>query len=608
MVTGTNVGTKDKRTAQFFNSIKTKGDRNMNRIAGFIKRYLNGLLGFSEFEEYYTYEEKIYQIICPSELRGFCGNIIDEDNNVSEVIDLIGDEMYSTADILDMLASPFYGLSDIFDIINKGYHISAIIELANIVPFIDKRYIMLKYSKGKTKKIKVCNYYGYIKYSKKMDSEDEWDEQYVDQKYKEYLDQVDKWVIDYASSKPVRTKLAVFYNLKYEDLPYFFEHLRPDLLNKEYITSRKQLQAYYKAGKTKTLGELATIIRPQRTGDEQSYYPNPTITTMFLTPGVGTDIDDKNGQIAIEDIRSVISADKRTNTQLHKGDYYMPHMEVFSWCPVLEEPPIPVYASEWSIVVRPNDQISAEYLFLYFETDVGRTAVDILSTKDLNTCISMENLELIKIVLPQRELSYYSEMLSTIYNEEYHTIDNYLSYRQYKELNVTKPNEDLLQVRWFQFVNLGRHANLRRMILLDIDEVHKCIRAKAYKAAIILCGGILESVLIDWVSEIDHVNYFEKTGYDSKLHVSLYGSNKDYFLDNDGKKSSLELVKLIDRIDGLVPPVWLHDEAEFATLIRQERNRIHSAIAIRDPVVTEEQCKKVLDYLQIVLRTRGLIA
>lgn len=147
MVTGTNVGTKDKRTAQLFNSIKTKGDRNMNRIAGFIKKYLNGLFGFSEFEKNYTYEEKIYQIICPSELREFCGYIIDEDNNVSEVIDLIGDEMYSMADILDMLASPFYGLSDIFDIINKGYHISAIIELANIVPFIDKRYIMLKYSK-----------------------------------------------------------------------------------------------------------------------------------------------------------------------------------------------------------------------------------------------------------------------------------------------------------------------------------------------------------------------------------------------------------------------------------------------------------------------------
>ena len=44
MVTGTNVGTKDKRTAQLFNSIKTKGDRNMNRIAGFIKKYLNVIL------------------------------------------------------------------------------------------------------------------------------------------------------------------------------------------------------------------------------------------------------------------------------------------------------------------------------------------------------------------------------------------------------------------------------------------------------------------------------------------------------------------------------------------------------------------------------------
>lgn len=233
-------------------------------------------------------------------------------------------------------------------------------------------------------------------------------------------------------------------------------------------------------------------------------------------------------------------------------------------------------------------------------------AVDILSTKDFSTRIEGD-LEQLKIVLPQRELSYYREMLSTIYNEQYHIIDNNLTYRQQEELNIINPNDDLLQIKRFQLANLGRHANLRRLILLDIDEVYRCIRAEAYKAAIILCGGILESVLIDWASEIEGVNYFEKTGYDSRLHVSLYGSNRDYFLDKNGNKSNLELVKLIDRIDGLVPPVWINNEAHFATIIRTERNRIHSAIAIGDPVVTKQQCEAMLDYLLLVLKTRGLI-
>ena len=579
----------------------------MNRIASFIKKYLDDRFSFSKPEDYYTYGENLYRIIWPSEImQRVCYNRDANEFDVSEIINLVGDEQYPTARILEMLDAPYYKLYDILDILKKGYYITAIIELADIVPFIDARYIMLKYSKRKARKVKVCSYYGFTQYSEKMESEDEWDEEYFGEEYKEYLDQVDKWVIDSATRKPANAKLAVFNNLKYEDLPYFFEHLRPALLNKEYITSRKQLQAYNKVGKIKPLGELAAIISPEKVSDEQSYYPNPFIISMFLTSELGKDIEERTGQTSVDDSKSVYSANLRTDTQLHKGDYYIPHMEVLSWCPVLEEPTVPVYAPESSIVIRPKSQISAEYLFLYFETDVGRMAVDILSTKDFSTRIEGD-LEQLKIVLPQRELSYYREMLSTIYNEQYHIIDNNLTYRQQEELNIINPNDDLLQIKRFQLANLGRHANLRRLILLDIDEVYRCIRAEAYKAAIILCGGILESVLIDWVSEIEGVNYFEKTGYDSRLHVSLYGSNRDYFLDKNGNKSNLELVKLIDRIDGLVPPVWINNEAHFATIIRTERNRIHSAIAIGDPVVTKQQCEAVLDYLLLVLKTRGLI-
>ena len=45
------------------------------------------------------------------------------------------------------------------------------------------------------------------------------------------------------------------------------------------------------------------------------------------------------------------------------------------------------------------------------------------------------------------------------------------------------------------------------------------------KAAIILAGSILEAVLIDWLSEIKGINYFEK---------EYHGEN------NEKKKCSLE--------------------------------------------------------------------
>ena len=145
------------------------------------------------------------------------------------------------------------------------------------------------------------------------------------------------------------------------------------------------------------------------------------------------------------------------------------------------------------------------------------------------------------------------------------------------------------------------------MILLDIEEVHRCIKVEAYKAAIILCGGILESVLMDWVSEIDNVDYFGEKVYDRNRRINLYGSEKKCFHDKDGKASNIDLYKLIERIKWLEPPVWINDEAQYATIIRENRNKVHASLAISDPVITKEECEKVLEYLTKVLDTRGLI-
>ena len=119
----------------------------------------------------------------------------------------------------------------------------------------------------------------------------------------------------------------------------------------------------------------------------------------------------------------------------------------------------------------------------------------------------------------------------------------------------------------------------------DLNELNICFRYKAYKAALILAGSILEAVLIDWLSEIDGKNYFEETYYSRK----------------DGKEGTLAIyirdVKYIKR------PNWM-EEADKAYAIKDNRNKVHAKLCIKANDINEDLCRQVVGYLEDVLKTR----
>ena len=581
--------------------INNKGT-NMNDIERHIIDFVESTydLKQSEVKCIFSIGENKYQFIWPTRIvESIWYNRDQVGCDIREVIDLVGDNRYSTDNLLSRL-NWHYGVGEVTDIIKEGYSISGIAELSNIDPWTMQHFIVIEYTKKKCRRVKICDYKNKVEYPEEKDNNADWDFVFTDSYFKDYLNHVNEWLLK-DTNKPKDGTYSSFYYCDYGDLPYFFEHFNPRLLSPENIRSRKQLHAYYKAGKTKSLGELSTIIYPKIISNEPSYYPIPEVISALLPKNIsGGDVRKELGNKT-----TVYEQNIRTDTQLHKGDYYIGSSEPINWFPVLEEPTEPVFAEKTSCVVRTNGIINLEYLFLYFNNDVGRMAVDILSTRDIQTRSDYDNIELIQVVLPTKEHSYYTDMVLDNYYENYHYINNRMTYRQQEELLGVNSDSDLIQLKYFQFANLGRRTNLRRMILLDIDEVYRCISVEAYKAAIILCGGILEAVLTDWISEIDHINYFNKTGYDSYLRVSLFDGTK-YFLHKRGRKSNPDPYKIIDRIDGLEPPVWINNEKQFATIVRESRNKVHASLAISDPNITEEQCRKVLDYLIIVLKTRGL--
>lgn len=125
---------------------------------------------------------------------------------------------------------------------------------------------------------------------------------------------------------------------------------------------------------------------------------------------------------------------------------------------------------------------------------------------------------------------------------------------------------------------------LKELINNDLNEVEICFNNGAYKSAIILCGSILEAVLLDWLSE------YENT--DNIFNIAISKGGKD-----------LALIKIIDKLEEVVKPRWY--EASKAHEIRITRNMVHPKEYIKNNrKVTCEECKKIIDDLKDIIESK----
>ena len=245
-----------------------------------------------------------------------------------------------------------------------------------------------------------------------------------------------------------------------------------------------------------------------------------------------------------------------------------------------------VYAGRTCYVVRPHS-VSAEYLCLYLSSEVAK----LILTSDLGgvyiKLLSLQALREFPIVRPHMGEEYY--------RAEYAILAGRAS-RSYEDLSSLRSEghhiiEAVLDREIASRISAYIDEQLRTFLSSDIDELNACFFAGAYKAAIILAGSILEAVLIDWLSEIDHVNYFEQPYYvrDSRT----------------GRDKRADLIDYINEIKYIEKPRWVK-EADMAHKIRKKRNLVHAQLCISEGAVGEESARMVIDYLEQVLKTRGI--
>ena len=130
--------------------------------------------------------------------------------------------------------------------------------------------------------------------------------------------------------------------------------------------------------------------------------------------------------------------------------------------------------------------------------------------------------------------------------------------------------------------------NARQIILNDLTELRLCIKSRAYKAAIIMAGSILEAFLIDWLCEIDGRDYFAEdyTVIDKKYKHPRRADLKDY-IDEIQKKR----------------PDWITG-AKKATEIRKKRHLVHAKLYIAEGEISQDICYEMLQNLEAIINNR----
>lgn len=294
---------------------------------------------------------------------------------------------------------------------------------------------------------------------------------------------------------------------------------------------------------------------------------------------------------------------KPTNIVVKHGDIIFPTIgdaKPFLFYGESEEP---IYAPPNTAVIKCRE-ILPEYLYLFLISD---TAVHILNSITVGTTIRQVRMEdLVKLPIPkptQEEQKYRVdfEILTSLEVRKYGSFEEQQRARleKYHELLSKIQNkekkaeaiEDILNVEMASKIKVHNEEQLRRFLTDDLRELNTCYKGKAYKATLILAGSILEAVLIDWLSEIHHKDYF----------------NEDYMITDrrTGREKRADLIDYINEIKYIERPRWM-EEATKAHEIRKKRNLVHAKLCINSDEINEDVCKQVIDYLRDVLKTRGV--
>lgn len=394
--------------------------------------------------------------------------------------------------------------------------------------------------------------------------------------YMEYLSKLNQWVMD--DEKPSDEKLKCEFNII---SGIEFDITKP--YARYYRKNNDKLRKLLINEEIVPLSEFATIARAS-VEDINSIEMN----AKTLAPNKLPSYPYVPEMEAIDYVKST--------EKIHKGDIIKVKNDFFL---VDKESDFDLYAPPGRTIIRAKG-ICPEYLYLYLSSNVAKKILREfrIPTGDYSYTDLAGSIEQFPVIKPKEKMEDYIEKFKKIASP---------GIRYYIEEKEEKPSsiEQVLKKEIVKKIEINSDNLVKKQIDEDIAELNTCFENKAYKATLILAGSIMEAILIDWLSALNHVNYFEKTlmkrEYDKKNHC--------YKTDEDGnyiyiEGTSANLADYIDEIRDIKRPEWM-DEAKGAHKIRKKRNLVHAKLCLKENVqIDAKLCDEVIGYLKKIIESR----
>jgi hypothetical protein len=72
-----------------------------------------------------------------------------------------------------------------------------------------------------------------------------------------------------------------------------------------------------------------------------------------------------------------------------------------------------------------------------------------------------------------------------------------------------EPIQKVYVLEGYENLRQEKRDRISQLLTRDFEEIDHCLSVQAHKSCLFLCGSILEAVLLDWLSEIEHEDHFD---------------------------------------------------------------------------------------------------
>lgn len=397
------------------------------------------------------------------------------------------------------------------------------------------------------------------------------------------------------ANRPFSREFAIAHELKpipYVAHPYFLRFLesidlaiyggkKDDYIAKEYrifgadaaIMNGRHSIDYYKPEliemqtklaheKTATLGEIAEIIYPRRAATEGQLTIELSKAKYPLRPEM---LREARPTARVAEVHRY---DIVTNSFLNSAYLNMTKRS-------------DLVAANTQVIIRVHDKrFTPAYITAYLNSDRMRAYFSRHSVGAVMPRLNREDLANFEIVVPSR---YTNEVATGFlaslgeFDSAKTKIDAINNNLFTPIVSTNKPLQNELLIELQLGLQGTKNALIRDLFDVDLSEIEKCYKAGAYKGCLVLCGSLLEALVLDWLSELEETDYF---------------SSEDF--------TSLEI--MINRLrDAEVLTVH---ELQMAHEIRKKRNLIHPKNYIENTPLHKEICEEVMTKLKPLVEKR----